>query len=222
MKIHLFFSLLFTGLAATSLTAQISERALGMSAGVQNALVLEVPSIDASLLSDTWATYMKDFYRAKPKWQRRDKEWLSDDADIAAIGRGNTVDVFAKTEAKGDGALLYVWMDLGGAYLNSREHPQRYAEAEKILLRFGLEAARAKLRVELDEEEKALKNLNRDLSKLQSDKDRSEREIERAKETIAKAELDIKQSLQEQEQMAQRIKDQEEAIKALQQRINGL
>jgi outer membrane murein-binding lipoprotein Lpp len=213
---------LFTICAVPYTQAQVVERSVGMSAGVQNALVLEVPAVDAGLVSDLWKDYMKDFYREKPKWQRKDKEWLSDDADIAALGMGNTVDVIAKTEQKGDDTFIYMWIDLGGAYLNSRQHRERYTKAEKMLVRFGLEVARAKVKIELEEQEDMLKDLNRDLERLATDKERYEREIQRARETIAKAEQDIEDNLKAQEEMAARIKAQEDVIKSVQKRLNDL
>lgn len=221
MNRYILILFLALGTAQASL-AQVVERSVGMSAGVQNALVLEIPAVDEGLVSDLWKDYMKDFYREKPKWQRRDKEWLSDDADIAALGMGNTVDVFAKTEQKGDNTFIYMWIDLGGAYLNSSQHRERYTEAEKVLVRFGLEVARAKVKIELEEQEDMLKDLNRDLERLASDKDRYEREIQRAKETIAKAEKDIEDNLNAQEEMAERIKAQEGVIKSVQKRLNDL
>jgi|AntRauTorckE5430_2_1112549.scaffolds.fasta_scaffold09921_2 hypothetical protein len=221
MNRYILILFLALGTAQASL-AQVVERSVGMSAGVQNGLVLEIPAVDEGLVSDLWKDYMKDFYREKPKWQRRDKEWLSDDADIAALGMGNTVDVFAKTEQKGDNTFIYMWVDLGGAYLNSSQHRERYTEAEKMLVRFGLEVARAKVKIELGEQEDMLKDLSRDLERLAADKERHEREIQRAKETIAKAEKDIEDNLKAQEEMAERVKAQEAVIKEVQKRLNDL
>ena len=193
-----------------------------MSAGQQSALVLEIPSVSQELVSDHWKQYMKDFYREKPKWQRRDDEWLSDDADVSVLGAGNTVDIYAKTREREDNVEIQMWVDLGGAFLNSREHPDRYTEAEKLLLRFALEVAKEKMRLDIEEQEDLLKDMNQDLSRLSSQKKRSEREIKRAKETIQKAEADIEQNLQEQEEMQAKITQQEELIKKLQKQRSGL
>lgn len=217
-----FYSLLLIACASVGAQGQVVERSAEMSKGVRNALVLEIPGVNEDLVSDLWKDYMKDFYREKPKWQRRDKEWLSDDADIAGIGRGNTVDVYAKTEQKDDNAFIYLWIDMGGAFLSAREHGEQYTEAEKLLTRFGLEVARAKVKMELEEQEDRLKDLNRDLERLASDKERYEREIQRAKESIVKAEKDIEDNLKAQEEMAARIKAQEGVIESVQKRLNDL
>jgi len=202
--------------------AQVQEKMLDMSAGQQPALVLEIPGVSQDLVSDYWKQYMKDFYREKPKWQRRDDEWLSDDADISALGMDNTVDVYAKTEKQGENVEVQMWVDLGGAFLNSREHPNRYTEGEKLLLRFALEVAREKMRLDIEAQEDLLKDMNRDMERLASQKERSERQIERAKETIRKAKADIEQNLQEQADMQTKIAEQEKLIKKLQQQRNDL
>lgn len=202
--------------------AQVQEEAVDMSAGLQNALTLEIPSVSQDLVSDHWKQYLKDFYREKPKWQRRDDEWLSDDAEITALSADNTVDIYAKTEARGENVVIQMWVDLGGAFLNSREHPDRYTEAEKLLLRFGLEVAKEKMRLDIEAQEDMLKNMSRDLDRLASQKERSEREIERAKETIRNAEADIEQNLKDQADMRQKIAEQEQLLKQLQKQRNDL
>jgi len=217
-----FFTILALLLLPTFALPQVQEKMLDMSAGQQPALVLEIPGVSQDLVSDYWRQYMKDFYREKPKWQRRDEEWLSDDADISALGIGNTVDVYAKTEKRDENIEIQMWVDLGGAFLNSREHPDRYIEAEKLLLRFALEVAREKMRLDIEAQEDRLKEMNRDLDRLASQKERSEREIERAKETIRQAEADIEQNLQDQADMQAKIAEQEKLIKKLQQHRNDL
>ncbi|TXB64106.1 hypothetical protein [Phaeodactylibacter luteus] len=218
---QLIFTALLT-LSAIMLHGQIYEGTAGMSAGTQNALIIDLPGVNDDIVNDVWKEYMKDFYNAKPKYQRRDREWLSDDADIAAIGKGNSVDIYAKAEQQDANTRFFMWVDLGGAFLNKSEHPEAYTEGEKLLMRFGLEVAKAKVRIELETQQDALKNLQRDLERLQSAKERYEREIQRAKETIAKAEKDIEQNLQDQEAMQEQIKAQEGVVEQVKRRLNDL
>jgi hypothetical protein len=223
MKSSFLLAPLFLLLFPAFLSAQyVKEQSAEMSAGSRNALTLEIPGVSQDLVSDFWKDYMKDFYREKPKWQRRDNEWLSDDADITALGKGNTVDIYAKAEERGDNVMIYMWVDLGGAYLSSKEHPERFKEAEKMLMRFGLEVAKEKMRLDIKEQEDVLKDMGKDLDRLASDKERSEREIERAKEAIRKAEEDIKQNLKDQAAMREKIAEQEELIKKMQRQRNDL
>ncbi|MCB0568508.1 MAG: hypothetical protein KDC66_02040 [Phaeodactylibacter sp.] len=215
-------SLLFL-LAFSKLQAQATEHLLKMSQGANNALSLQIAGADEKLVAETWKNYMKDFYDAKVKWDRKTKEYLADDASITAIGLGNTVDVYATTEEdKNNNTTINVWFDLGGAFLSSREHADRYEEAEKLMLRFGLEVAREKTRLELDNEKGELRQLQKDLERLKTANDRYHKEIERAQEAIKKAEADIVQNEKDQQDMLEKIAGQEKAIQSVEQRLNGL
>lgn len=220
MKTQILFVLFF--LLTLTLGAQIEEQIYKMSQGSNNALALEIPAVSDKMVSDLWKDYLKDFYDAKPKWDRKAKEWFSDDAEIAALGLGNTVDIYATVEEEKDNVVLRMWVNLGGAYLNSREHPERYTEAEKILMRFGLEVAREKTKEELEAEKDKLKDLQRELSRLESDNKKYHKEIERAQEAIKKAEKDIEENEEAQKQQEEVIKLQEKAIKEVEKRLNDL
>ena len=202
--------------------AQIEQQQVQMSAGVQPALVLSLNGIDEKSVSKMWKDFMKDFYREKPKMDRKTNEWLSDDAEIDALGQGNTVDLYARTEEMLDGVKLYLWVDLGGTYLSAEETPGRYAEAEAMLERFEREVEKEKVRREIEAEEDTLKDMGKELSRMQSDRERYEREIERAEEIIRQAKANIEQNLKEQEAQKEKIAEQEELIKTVQKRYNDL
>ncbi len=204
------------------LQAQVSENVKTMSQGAKNALELEIPGVNAGLVADVWKDFMKDHYGSKPKWDRRNKEWLSDDAKVAAIGQGNTVDVYASADERGNSVLFSAWFDLGGAYLDSREHAERYTEAEKMLMRFALEVAHANTRNELDNEQDKLKKLQRELARLQSLNERYHKDIERAKEAIRQAEESIVENVKLQEDTAAQIAGQERTVESVQNRLNDL
>ncbi len=214
--------LAFSVAAWNSGQAQISEQIKKMSQGANNALVLEIPGVDAKLAGEVWKDYMKDFYDTKPKWERKADEWFCDDASITAIGRGNTVDIYATTEEKGKDVLVNVWIDLGGAYLSSREHTDQYMEAEKMMMRFALEVAQEKTGRELDTEKGQLKKLQRDLDRLRSLNERYHKDIERAEAAIKTAQENIVENQKMQEDMQLQITEQEKMIESVQKRLNDL
>lgn len=219
--IALYFSTVLIFLSF-GLQAQTSNERKTMSEGVYEAVVLEVPDLSAKIVGNLWADFTKDFYDVRSKYNRKTKEYFSDDAEIAAIGKGNTLDMYASIEDKGKGAVLSVWFDLGGAYLSASTHPERYLEAEKMLIRFGLEAAKEKVRMDIEDQEKALGDLEGDLKKMGNDKERLERDIEKAKETIARAEEGLEQNAQSQEAKQEEIKAQEELIEATKRKLKDL
>ena len=214
--------LAFSLAALNSIQAQVSEKIKKMSQGTNNALVLEIPNVSAKLVSEVWKDYMKDFYDAKPKWDRKSGEWFCDNAEITAIGRGNTIDIYASAEEKGNDVLANVWIDLGGAFLSSREHPEQYMEAEKVLMRFALEVAQEKTRQELAGEMDEMKKLQREMGRLKSLNERYHKEIERAEEAISKAKENIVENEKLQEEMLGQIDTQEKVIEEVKKRLNDL
>lgn len=210
--------LLFAG----SLYAQTSVERKTMSEGIYEAIVIQIPGLEKKDVGDLWVDFLKDYYGVRSKYNRKTKEYFSDDADIAAIGLGNTVDIYATVEERGNDSELSVWFDLGGAYMSAREHSDRHLEAEKMLLRFGLEAAKEQVRMEIKDQEKALGGLETDLKKLENDKERLEREIEKAQEAIARAEQGLKENAQEQENKNAEIRAQEELIEATKRKLKDL
>ena len=204
---NLSFLFLFS-LLSVGLFAQVNETSRSMSMGNKNAYVLDISNADAKLVSGVWKSFLKDNYKGKTKLDRRTKEYTSDDLKMPAIGQGNTVDLYASIEEKGTDATLYVWYNLGGAYLSSVQHQNQSEAAEKMLLRFGLEVEKEKVRIEIANEEKNMKDMEKELKKLEAENDKLYKIIEKAKEEIAKAEQDIIQNLQDQELAKEKITEQ--------------
>lgn len=220
--ISIYFSVVLLFLSV-SLQAQTRTERKTMSEGVYEAIVLQVPGLDAKTVGDLWENFTKDFYNVRTKYNRKTKEYFSDDAEIAAIGKGNTVDIYTAIEDKGkDASELSMWIDLGGAYLAASTHADRYLEAEKMLIRFGLEVAKESVRLEIKAQEKALQDLESDLKKLGNDKEGYERDIEKAQEAIARAEEELKANAKSQEDKAAEIKAQEELIETTKRKLKDL
>jgi DNA repair exonuclease SbcCD ATPase subunit len=212
MKKHIIlsFAVLFT--APLLLRAQISEQSKSMSQGTHNALVLDIPNADDSFVGKVWSNYVKDFYNSKSKYDRKINEWSTLQAGIAAIGRGVPVDLYAKIAKKGDGVEVSLWFNLGEEYLSFTNHPDRYVEAEKLLMRFGLEVARESTQNELTAQEKELKKLQGELQKLEKDNENLHKSIESSKTKISTAEKDIIQSEQQEADLKAEILSYEQRI----------
>jgi len=220
--ISIFFSVVLLFLSV-SLQAQTRAERKTMSEGIYEAIILQVPNLDAKTVGDLWENFTKDFYNVRTKYNRKTKEYFSDDAEIAAIGKGNTVDIYTAIEDKGKNASeLSMWIDLGGAYLAASTHADRYLEAEKMLIRFGLEVAKEGVRLEIKAQEKALQDLESDLKKLGNDKEGYERDIEKAKEAIARAEEELRANAKSQQEKNAEIKAQEQLIEATKRKLKDL
>lgn len=204
------------------LEAQVKEGSVSMSQGSHNALSVEIENADTKLIGDVWKDYMKDRYKVKPKWSRKTNEWMADDAEMSMLGGSNTVDLYAKANESGSDVTFYFWADMGGAYLNSSEHPDRYGDAERMMNEFALEVARERTRRKLKDEQDKLKDIEKELAKLQTAKERYENEIQRAEETIQRAKQDIENNEQDQKNKEGEIEAQKEVIKAVEKKLNDI
>lgn len=221
MRIFLLsFLILFVTTQYTS--AQLYEKAVPMSEGNRNAITLNLPNISVKDAEKVWQQYMDDFYDSKAKWNRKTKEWIIDDADIVALGRGKSVDMYTTFDKAGDGVEVNLWVDLEGEFLSSRGYPDRYTDAEKLMMRYALEVAKASVQEEINNEEKELDRMETDLRKLKNSNDRYHRDIERAKEAIKDAEDDIKKNIREQEEMVKKIEMQKELLDEIRRKLNDL
>ena len=215
-------TILFLANLTTISFAQIYEFAGSMSQGNNTAINLSINNASASLVSNTWKAFVKDDLKGRAKYLRREKEYFTDDIDIIGLGKGNTVDLYATVEEKGNATSFTLWVDLGGAYLSKSTHPDRFKEAEEILMRFGLEIERAKVRLELEGEEKELRGLEKELDKLVKDNEKYHKIIERAEKQIEEAKADIVKNIQDQELGNERISKQKLVIDSVKTKLNKI
>lgn len=221
MILRIFLILVFFTSFFTDSSAQITEESKSMNLGVRNALILDLPDTKPSFVDKLWKKYIKT-YGGKTKKVRGGDEIFTDDAEIVGIGGANTVDIYARAEDRGTGASLAMWVDMGGAFLASETHADRYIEGEKFLMRFALFVAKENTQIEMEEEEKQLKRLESNLKRLERDNERYHREIEQAKEAIRKAEANIETNLLEQDETNQQIEIQKGVVSEVKRRLSDL
>lgn len=205
-----------------SLSAQLYEKAVPMSTGNNNALTLMLPKASVKSVERVWQNYMDEYYDSKPKWNRKTKEWVINDADILALGRGKAIDLYTTFDQQGDQVSVNLWVDMDGEYLTSRGYSDRYTDAEKLMMRFALEVAKSSVQAELDDEEKQENRMETDLRKLKNANERYHKDIERAKAAIEKAEKEILKNVRDQEAMVKKIEMQRELLDQIRKKLNDL
>ncbi len=222
------FALIVSALGTATLLAQTEKKSAAavvkqetkvMSQGVKNALVVEIVNAKPDFVEDKWKGLM-DSYKAKPKWNRKEKEFFSDNAQITEINGNNPVDVYAKIEESGTmNTLLTVWFDLGGAYLNSADNKEKYAFGEKMVVQFAKDVAISATQKEIDEQEKQFKKMDSKLKNLVKDKEDLLKDIENYKAKIKRAEEDIIKNEQNQKDQQKTLDTQRETIKNTQKKL---
>lgn len=206
-------------------SAVVKEGNNSMSLGSYNALSVELPGTETKEVEKAWDKFI-DEYKGKTKKDKKSGEIFTDNATIKSWGN-NTVDIYAKvtpsSAAKGAlGNKLDVWFDLGGAYLSSSTHQDKYKYAEKMLQDFALSVSRTMIEEELKEQQKNLKKEEKTLTDLEKDKAGLEKDIESYKEKIKKAESDIEANIAKQKEQAAAIEKQKAVVSEVQKKLDSL
>ena len=202
--------------------SMVSERTEEMSLGNNSALVLQISETDAKLVGKMWENYVKSYYSGKAEWQRKAKEWFTDNINIPAVGGATPIDLHAKVEESGANATFMLWINMGTTFLNSKDNPEEYQEAEKMVRIFAAEVEKEKVRLEIEKQEKELKALEKELEKLIAANDRYHKEIEKAQEAIKKAEEGIVQNVKDQELAKQKIENQKQVVDGTKKKLGDM
>lgn len=201
--------------------SQVMERSEAMSMGANTALVVQFEGVSDKVVNEAWENFIKKHYDNKAAWQRKQKEWFSDNVNIPAIGGATPVDLHASAQGK-ENAKFALWVNLGNSFLNSRDNYDQYKEAEKLVENFALEVQKEKTQMDLEGQEKQLKQLEKDLERLQSANERYHSDIEKAKEAIKKAEENISQNEKDQEVARQKIENQKQVVENVKKKMDEI
>ncbi|OFX22349.1 MAG: hypothetical protein A2033_09810 [Bacteroidetes bacterium GWA2_31_9] len=196
----------------------IDERTKSFADGSHNALIVNIYEADEDLILKEWKRLMKD-YKAKVSSK---KETFADDAMIKNLSP-NTVDIYAFAEKNSDGDFnLVVAFDLGGAYLSSSQHSDKYRTAEKILHEFAVNTAKEAIKDQLKDEEHNLSRMEKDQQSFERDKENLLKNIEDYKQKIIKAEDDIKTNEKNQETKKEEISKQQKFITEIKEKQSNI
>lgn len=216
MLIATFFLLLLTSIVFS----QLSELPMAMSNGVQNGITVDLQGTDTKVIEKEWIDYMKK-YKGKTKKNKKSGEIFTDNATIKNMS-DNTVDVYALAKATNGKTTFTVWYNLGGAYLNSADHPQKYILAKDMINDFATKFSENMAKEALEVEEKKLKKMNGELTDLEKTVKESNLKIEDFKVQIEALERKIETAQQAQLTKQKEIADQEAAVKKAKQKLEDV
>ena len=201
-----------------AVAATVREGDKLMSQGSKNALTLDMPKTTAKFAEKLWKDYTKQF-KGDTKKDKKSDEWFTDNAMIAAIGGANTIDMYAKFAESGDATTMSLWVDLGGAYVGSKDFKDKYAEAEKIMSDFSLLVQKEQTKIQLEDQADGLKKLEKQQRGLEKDKKSLDDDIISWKKKIEKAEADIVTNGKNQDEQKVKIENQKKLVDEIQKKL---
>lgn len=216
---QLFFLLAITFCYST-VFGQSKEGLRMMSEGNQNSFTTSFETGSAKDMSDLWAKYMKK-YKGKTKKIKKSDEYFTNDAMIKDMS-SNTVDVYSTFIQNGDYVDMVVWMDLGGAYLNSEDHPDAMPTFKKMMDEFGVMVKKVSIEDQLKDEENILKKMNNEMDGLVKDKENLESDIAKYEKKIEEAKQKIEENKIAQERKSEEITGQQGVVEKVKTALNEL
>ena len=180
--------------------------------GKNNALTILLKRTDKKEIEKNLEKFLKKNYDGKTKRNKKSGEIFSDNSKIDKMS-SNTVDIYAIVDEAGEDTQLTVWFDLGGAYLSSAIHTDRFPAGEKVLNDFALTVSKAQVEEELKSQKKSLGKLEGDLKDLEKDEKKLHKDIKEWEEKIAKAKKEIEEKQLAQKNKVKEIETQKQVVK---------
>lgn len=202
------------------LSQEVKERKMSMSLGPQNSWYIEIGGADGKMAEKILYEYIKSY--GKMKYNKKAREHFLMSAAIPNINGSSPMDIYAKIDDTKTQATVYVWMDMGGAFISAAEHSKQSAALKQWLFEYYLEVKKSVIMNEIKEEEKKLSSLERDLKKLLDKNAGLHNDIEKAKQKITQAESDIEKNLEEQKNKNLEIDNQRELLNQVNEKLNKL
>ncbi|HXP51526.1 MAG TPA: hypothetical protein VN922_16335 [Bacteroidia bacterium] len=169
---------------------QVHEQMEDIGGGKNNALVVTIYGADEGDVEKAWKSMMKD-YGAKVS-SEKGGIMKGSNAIIKEMG-DKPIDLYARFDTKKEEIELVVAFDLGGAYLSSSAHADKYKVAEKIMHDFGVKMTAEAITEKQKTQQKALdkltsqeKDLEKENKNLNSDIDDYQNKIKKAQDAIVK------------------------------------
>lgn len=207
-------SWVFAMLIAISLQAgkvEVIEETSKIGGGSNNALSVVVFEADYESVLKAWKKEMKS---TKAKVKKEKGEIFADDAVIKKLGE-HPMDIYARTEKSDGGAKLIVGVNLGGAFLNSSDHKDKYEAFAKFVKEFAENQVKESIKEQVKEAEDVLKDREKEQEKLVKEQDNLKGKIEGWKSDIKDAEGKITTNDNQQADQKKLIEEQKKAVEAV-------
>lgn len=212
---------LLIGLPVSILQAQkinVEEVNKKMSQGTNSGFMVVIPRVSSNDAEKDWKRQIKDW---EGKAENQKGEVFADNVFLSSVST-NSIDIYAEFKDQDGGCEMFVWFDLGGAFLAKSSHPDQWNMARDIIRDFAYNLAKAALEAVIRDEEKKLSDLQGNLERLAKDKENLEKNIQKWTEDIEQAKLELTQNATDQDAKAKEIEAQKKALEEAQKNLSRL
>lgn len=183
-----------------------------------NSIVVEIPYANIDFVNGR----LKKLLKGWGKHKESKGEHSSLMVEMKDMGK-MPFNVYARlNELNNEIISIHFGIDLGGAFLSKREHPEQYKIMESEILNFASSVVKDWISSELKNEEKILNLLEKDQKDLEKKKEHLEKEIEDFKKRIVQNEKEIKENIDLQAKKKEAIQIQDKKVKKVEQKLKDL
>jgi hypothetical protein len=187
--------------------------------GSKNALVVNIPFGKMEIIEQE---LKKELKKWNGKYDSEKGEYKSIQANTKFSGN-KPFDAYVKIIKENEQTFKVAFgIDLGGAFLNSKEHDNQFRAFNQELVNFARACSLACIEEELDIENKKLSKIEKDLRSLEKDKEKLEEDIQDYKKKIVAAERKIENNVQIQYKNKDEIVRQKELIQKIEKKRKSL
>ena len=196
----------------------IKEEMVAIDGTSRNSLTVILVEAKTDDVKKAWKKQLKDL-----KGKVSDKTIIfGDDCKSKEMG-DNSFDVYSLVEEATDaGVRLVVAFDLGGAYLSTAAHPDKYPIAEKLVYGFAIEQAKAVVSGQIESNGKILKGFEKEIAGLEKEKAGYESDIKDAEKKIEEAKAAIEKNVANQANKKTEIEGMKAAVADLEVKLKNI
>lgn len=220
MKTLITSIVLIFGILSQTSAQDVTEKKISMSLGPQNSFYVEIPGSDLKMAEKTFYEIIKEYGKLKENKKAREHFMMA--TKIPVINGSSPLDVYAKFEEGKGMTTTFVWMDLGGAFINSNEYASQAKSLKQFMSDYFIAVRKKVVTEELKVEEKKLAEVEKDLKRLKDKNDDYHQDIEKAKQKIVEAEKNIEKNVVDQENKVKEIDDQKTSVQKVVEKLNNL
>jgi len=183
-----------------------------------NALVVEIPYVSQDFVEGK----IKKLFKDLGKHKESKKEHVALMVELKDFGKMPFNAYAVSSLSSNEIVSVRFGFDLGGAYLNSKDHPEKYKLIEKIIEDFASKAVKSWIEGIVRDENKRLKSLEKDQKDLVKRKENLEKEIKDFEKKIADNKNEIKENLENQSVKKNEIETQKKQVELVEKQLKSL
>lgn len=189
---------------------EVMQSSINTSSGPKEAIQLSIPEVNIDKVRKDWYKTMKK--SSKNDVNEKGNSYAVNGASIKKVSN-EPIDMEVNfTDNQGTILMSAVFLK-DSTVVNSSNYPQIYASAEGYLRRYGLETYQSKVKSDIKEEEKNLKNLKKELERMIKKNEKEHKKISDNKLLIDAAEDELKLNDSERERALVNIQNKRERVR---------